>query len=155
MQVGVYVYRSDFKGLEREREHHGSLCLAKARARRPANPNHEDSGSSKNVGPKTWSKATRTSRAWVKVLGMTAPYVQPSDLDTLTRWVRPPSPTTILGPGHEAYSPTVFPVVQAPCGLAERVFGWFFVEAFGTYQGGHVTCASCSLQWQQKKPVRS
>jgi len=36
---------------------------------------------------------------------------------------------------HEAYSPSVFPVVQAPC--------------------GHVTCASCSLQWQQKKPART
>ncbi|CAJ1419176.1 unnamed protein product [Effrenium voratum] len=36
---------------------------------------------------------------------------------------------------HEAYSATVFPVVQAPC--------------------GHVACASCCLQWQQKKPART
>mmetsp|Transcript_42984 Transcript_42984/g.100124 ORF Transcript_42984/g.100124 Transcript_42984/m.100124 type:complete len:391 (-) Transcript_42984:106-1278(-) len=36
---------------------------------------------------------------------------------------------------HETYSAQVFPVVQAPC--------------------GHVTCASCSLQWQQKKPART
>jgi len=36
---------------------------------------------------------------------------------------------------HETYSAQVFPVVQAPC--------------------GHVTCASCSLQWQLKKPART
>lgn len=36
---------------------------------------------------------------------------------------------------HEEYSSTDFPVVHAPC--------------------GHVACASCSLQWQQRKSART
>ncbi len=29
------------------------------------------------------------------------------------------------------------------------------MRACAIAEGGHVTCASCSLQWQQKKPVRN